>query len=725
MRALRRAAATCLVSVVVVTTTVAVSVMAAEGPAAEPIQTSDPTAAPATGGVLEITSVSPWVDADGEFQVRFGSSTQVPEGSQLTYTIHQALEPTRRQTLRDLVEATIEDGATGGVLQAPRTRPLTDYGDPTTGPVLTIPVRPGSGASERALLPNPGIHPVELVLTPPEGPELWSQVVFLNRLPTEYVLGTDDPDSPDPVRVSLVMPVQSPPTLDVDGAASFAIETRSSLESVGSLLRAVPDAPFTLGVRPNTLDGLSRTEERWSQELLSALEVSTGPDASTVVSMPYVAVDSGALVAAGAGAELDRQVDLGNEVLDEVLSASPVGSSWIFDATLTTGVLGTLRARGVDSVVVPLSALTLRGGVDEQDAMTGAVRLEGGDGVRAIAYDEVVSQRLADQDVEPGVRANDVVSMMMASWFTSSGAAGDRPPASVVLVTPTVDAGFVSALTPSLDGSGPLLADTSLAMLPDPSEEEPIAELARRDPPGERLAVAATVETRRQIESYRSMSGDAEPDLPLWERLNAESLSSELDAVQRLALHDAVRVQIADDVARIEPPRARRVVVTSRDTTIPLRFGNDLPYEVRLTLRARSPRLEIEGGDSREIVLVPGENRIDLPVVVQAPGESLLRIELMSPDEGLQIASLDVPVRSTAISGAGAALSVISLLFLVLWWIHTHRRRRREAARSGGTHPCTSAVAGDPAEPDSPGADVPDHDSPTEAPHTDSVTEGG
>jgi hypothetical protein len=156
-------------------------------------------------------------------------------------------------------------------------------------------------------------------------------------------------------------------------------------------------------------------------------------------------------------------------------------------------------------------------------------------------------------------------------------------------------------------------------------------------------------------------------------------------------LHATIRTGIAGSVAAIEPPPSRRVVLTSQDTVIPLRLRNGLPYDVTLLMRTRSPRLEIEGGETREIVLRPGENRIDLPVEVQAPGESLLRIELQTPDGGLSLTGAAIPVQSTAVSGVGAALSIVSVLFLLGWWIHTHRRGRRRAAATGGAHPTSDA----------------------------------
>ncbi|MHB1138579.1 MAG: hypothetical protein ACYC2O_06435, partial [Microthrixaceae bacterium] len=266
--------------------------------------------------LLDISSVTPWVSPDGEFQVRFAPSTAVPAGAELTYTIHQALAPTSSSSLRAQVEAVLEDGTPGRILQRPTSRLLAEYGDPTVGSTLTIPVRSQSGDTTRALLPNPGIHPVELVLTDPTGPELWRQVVFLNRLPnaatdastagstgststTTTTPRSRDVESAPPVAVTLLVPIDTPPVLDAAGVPTFDLEQRTTLAAATSLLTSVPGAPLTLGVRPNTLDGLARTAERWSDRLIGALRAavattggstSTTAGAATLLGLPYVHV---------------------------------------------------------------------------------------------------------------------------------------------------------------------------------------------------------------------------------------------------------------------------------------------------------------------------------------------------------------------------------------------------------------------------------------------------
>jgi hypothetical protein len=659
--------------------------------------TASPVSSAAAGSardpdpVLTIASVSPWVEADGEFQVRFDPSTTVPPDAQLTITIHQPLDDD--EELRSAVQDVIDGGSSGRVLQTPVTVALSTLGDPATGASLSIPIRSGRGERDRVLLPNPGVHPVDLVLTSPDGPELWSQTVFLNRLPEGVTLDgqdAEDEDAPDPVRVTMVLPVESPPAVGIDGEATFALEDRSRLVSVASLLGAVPDAPLTLSVRPNTLDGLARSTEPWAADLLEELSADTGDD--VVVQRPYASVDTGALVASGVPGELERQIVIGAGTVAGRLGRSASSTTWTGDDTVTDEVLGLLAGTGVRSLLVPVEQLQLPDGVSESQAMTAPVALPGGDGMQALAYDSVISQRLADGSTDPAVRAHQSVSLMMAAWFDAAASSSPEQLATAILLAPSTEASVLASLSATLLSGGPLVADPAAGPLPDAAApaDQPAARLVPRTTPDLRVAVAATNETRRQISAYRSMTGNADPDTVLWDELTNESMASTLDAGERASLHAAVRSAIAERVGRIEPPPSRRVLLTSDDTDIPLRFRNDLPYEVRLLMRARSPRLQIDQ-PATEIVLQPGPNVIDLPVTVQAPGESLLRIELSSPDGGISLPGPDVPVRSTAISGVGAALSIVSILFLVGWWFRTRRRHRRERARDTGSHPAVDA----------------------------------
>lgn len=670
-----------------------------------------------TAPLLAIASVSPWVAPDGEFQVRFSPTTSVPEDAQLTVSIHQSLESSGDESIRTKVERVIDGANPGPFLRAPITTAFGELGDPRTGATLTIPVRATRQDSERVLLPNPGIHPVELVLTSGDGPELWSQTVFLNRLPVDDTAdddasgseaagdsgdssGEEGDDSQAPVRVSLVLPLESSPSVANDGTADFDVAEQSQLAAAASLLDAVPEAPLTLAVRPNTLDGLTRSTQPWASSLLDTL--SEDVRSSVVVQRPYVDVDTGALVASDEPGEVVRQVLVGSATVADRLGRPTDASTWTLDDSVTTESLPVLARTGVTSLLMPVESLRLPPGVDEQQAIASPLELEGGDGIRVLGYDSTVSLRLSDTGVDPSVRAHQSVALMLAGWFAAAQQREPPPLATAVLVSPTVEPQVLDSLQATLTADGPLVATPRAGTLPARGAQEPgttpVASLAPRATSDVRATVDEVDASRRLVAAYRSMTGEADPQMPLWDQLSDQAMAATLDPAVRAEMLATVRGGIGTQVDQIEPPRERSVVLTSEDTVIPLRFRNDLPFDVTLVMRVRSSRLDIEEPTS-EVVLEPGENRVDVSVTVQAPGESLLRIALSSPDGGITVPGPDVPVRSTAISGVGAALSIVSVLFLMAWWFRTMRRGRRERARTTGSHPASSASTTPDGEP--------------------------
>ena len=62
----------------------------------------------------------------------------------------------------------------------------------------------------------------------------------------------------------------------------------------------------------------------------------------------------------------------------------------------------------------------------------------------------------------------------------------------------------------------------------------------------------------------------------------------------------------------------------------------------------------------------------------RTPGVVPVTVRVMSPDQGLLIATSKVTVRSTAVSGIGYVLTIGAAGFLVAWWFRHWRRTRRE-----------------------------------------------
>jgi hypothetical protein len=650
---------------------------------------------------LTIGAVSPWVESDGTFEVAFRPSTAVPLDSTLSYTIHQRLRPEGDESLRQRTDDVLDGGDLGGILQATVEVPTISYGNPVEGLVLRIPLS-GTGGGGRTFVPTPGVHPVELELNAADGSSLWVETVFLNRMPAETV--TDPSGGPGRLSVSLVVPIEGPPSLGPDGTPELDAETRAVVASATGLLTQVPDAPLVLGLRPNTLSGVMRSSTGPDGAFVQALR---SPSVrATVARRTDVAVDTGGLVAADASDAVIQQLDLGDRVVRSATGRVPATDTWLLDETVSPESLPLVAGVGTRRVVVPTERLRLPSGADAEVARTRALALQGATDLTVLADDPRLTLRLVDPQVDAGLRANQVATALMSSWFTAADEGpGSFPGPSVAIVVPAAtDPEVVRALLPAVTGTGPLTADPAAVPLrPARIDGEVVtAALAPRLPSDQRRPAEEARASRALIASFAGMAGDREPDLLLWELLNAETLSTQMDPGSRQEIHRTVEAQIRSRVASIVLPPERRVVLTSRDAAIPLRFRNDLTYPVLVRVTYRSPRLEVEGGGVQTVVLQPGENRIDLNVSVQAPGSAILRVGVTSPDSQIAVGQSSLPVTSSRISGVGAVLSVISILVLAGWWILTVRRSRRE--RTAGATP--ASVGARPAGPDRRGGDV-------------------
>jgi hypothetical protein len=591
--------------------------------------------------------VSPWVEADGTFQVRFAPSATVPLDARLRATIHQRLSAPSDGALEDAVADVVGQGAGTSVLQGPLEVPVLLLGDPRQGLVLDLPIRSGPGPESRLLVPGSGIHPVTLELTgAADGGLLWSTDVFLNHLPGTRPDGQDG--QPATTAVQLVTSIESGPALDPTGTVDIGADELAAVSSLQELLSELGSLPLTVALRPNTLEGLRLSGEPTDAEFLSTAARSSW----TFARQSYVRVDATGLADTG-GSELARQVSVGDAVIAGSLRRAVEPAIWVLDDTVDPASARSLRDLGVRHLVMSPDRFDVS---DPEVPPTARVfALEDPEGVTVSSFDVELTRGLLDATADPALVANRLTARLMAGWFDAVSQGADAFPGVVasIIVPPGTSADTLRALALPLVGDGPL----QIRSFPGAAPDAGTARLLPREAGDYRGIVARTDEVGAHVDGSRSMT---------------------IDDTERRQMWDGVDAQISQRLAQIEPPRSRTVVLTARTGSIPLRFRNGLGTEVRLRMRTRSARLEFPAGEVTEIVLPPGDTLLKVPVVVRAPGSSLLRIELSSPDGLLNLPESTVTVRSSSISGVGAGLSVISLCFLAFWWVHTHRRRRRD-----------------------------------------------
>lgn len=647
--------------------------------------------------VLAVTSVSPWVTARGTFEVSF-STAELPPEAVVTITIHQRLRPTDA-TVREVAESQMERDTVPLNLQAPITTPLAELDALNGTATIEVPIRPASGDPSRLLVPTPGIHPVTIEASSPDGDATAAATVFLNRLPEEMPEGRDGHLAT--TSVQLLAAIDSGPALGVDGRADLSTEESLAVSAWEAMLTENRDLPLTVALRPNTLLGLQRGDEPSGATFVNDL----GDTAFTVAAQSYVKVDAAAVTAAS-GDALDHQIATGRSILTALTGAPPSGI-WTFDDTVDTEAARRLSLNGVDHLFVSEDRLALRPGMSQSERSVikknRTLALDEVEGTTVSSYDAEVTRLLLETDVPPGLRAHRGATALMASWFDAVGQGPQSFPgvSSAIVLSPGIDHDVLTALVSALSEPGPLAVSAPTLATVDDEGAPLVARLRQREVEPVTDVVDHWQETAMRIGGFASMRPPADPAAAELGLLNDQTPALDTDAGTRAALWDHVDMAIDEQLSTIQTPPPRSVVLTSRSGSIPLRLRNrgEVPVTVRMT--TRSPRLEFPEGATRDILLTPGENRIDIPVEVQAPGSSLMRIDLTSPDRVLEVREVQVTVRSSSISGVGAVLSIISLLVLGLWWILTLRRRRDNGEDDNGED--TGGQDDDPVS----GSDVP------------------
>lgn len=649
---------------------------------------------------IDVLSVSPWVAPDGSFDVAFAVPATWPEGTEVTVTIHQRLR-TDDQNLRTVAIDTLEGNPPTRNLQAPLGFELSELTNGTPTATLSVPIRSGSGSGERVLIPTAGIHPVDVSALDPDGEVLAESQLYLNRLPEQQLTGRDE--MPARSAVQLLTGLDSPPALALDGGSGLSTEQSLAITPWKELIGSNLDLPLTTALRPDTLLALQRSADPLDTAFITGLSTAT---ALTVAPQSFVRIDAAGLLDADAES-LRGQVRLGESILGDLTGSAPTGP-WILDDTVDEASASVLAELGVKSLIVSEDRIEIPG----EDRDTG----EGGDPSADLAaqrtlaladvpamtvstYDAPASRMLIDPTRTAALNAHRASTALVASWFDAIAEGPEAFPgvSAALLVSPSVQRGTLVALVDSLGGANAVLEGPAgqisgplhVAGTPEPTHDSDGAPVTARlrdvDPNDMRGILRRQRQVTARINGFASMTPAAEDDTVEWRLLNEQSPATNGDAAQREATWAGIDALIDARLAEIDIPLRRNVVLTARRGSIPVRIRNGLDVGVRLRMTARSPRLEFPDGSTTEISLTPGENLIDVPVQVQAPGSSLLRIEFTSPDRSLVLPTTTVTVRSSSISGVGAALSAVSLAVLALWWIRTIRTRRHRPGDTAGT----------------------------------------
>jgi hypothetical protein len=652
------------------------------------------TATESTGPDLTLLSQDPWSPVGGTVTFRF-EIHRAPPGTTLNFTPYQPL--TTRGEFDLIAQGNPPRIAlTNSQLSAPVEELATD---PDTGArVVTIGLQPPNLGRDfsRLNVRAPGVYPLEIGLRDEsDRPVGTSFVTMLVVSPPE---GT--PSITEPLNVAWVWPLVAAPSYLPNGQPDHTVTEQflpeGRLGRLAVALRAVPDAPVTLSIGPETL-------EAWSLDPLGqggAETIVAATATHQTLGNPYVPLDLPSLLDHGLTAAIDEELVRGSDVLTNLLGAAPDPRTRLV-RPVSSAALGRLRASGIDRVVIDGSALTSPtttattsrpATFTPTPATVTTVRVPGANGssetVEALATDTGF-EKILTSGLDAPLRAQLLLGglTIVANELPSSRRV-------VTLANPDNFSAPTSLYTSLLTGlrNNPYLRPVSVAQAFESATDSPASAA-----PVEREVVSTTSAEphvlavaynfqRTRLNTLGAMTLADDPSVAQADRSLLASVTSAWppDAGRSLAVrHIATTDHAVDNFVRlIEVPSPRTITLTSRSGAIPLTFRNETGHPVRLRAVLTSDKLFFPEGSVLDLELPPRSSTVRVAVETRTSGTFPIRLEVTSTDGVLPISHRRLEVRSTFVSTLGIVLMVSAVVFLAVWWGFDLRRRRRRRTQT-------------------------------------------
>ncbi len=668
-------------------------------------------------GVITLTSQTPWVQSSS-VPVRLGLSVRssVPTKDLLVGVTLYTEPDESALASRDEFDATLAGQLAGlnpvdystfslrSIDQAQGSVDIYVDGSELTGKV------PAKVPSNQVFqLPCParyggcgGVYPLEVSLND----VLTGQIV--HSFTTYVIVVPSTVSSQQHLRFSFVVPVGASISLTAAGGPALPRRTLNEIDTVAASEARWSKVPLTVDLYGQALLALVRSPKH--ARLLSTVAYA-GLD--TLVAGPFSAVDPARLVSSGLESDLSSQIERGQAVFANAFHLSAASDIYIATTPLDKEALAALAADGIKYAVVPeanLASVTVGppSVVQWPYTISAPFSIEGSK-VEGLQADLGLAAHLTSAG-SPVLRAQQLLADLSEVFFDSP----DFPnPRGVALVAPqswAPQSQFLGAMLRGLRSS-PIITTV------------PISRLFATVPLG--LCKVPPVEVSGCSASVRSLvspSSDDNGSVTPSQLGLARSQLAELTSVIPTGvgtIHNLEDAVLLAETAGLSPslrqdylsaplvtmrklgsqvglPAGRTVTVTASSARFPIAITSNSKTPMHAILVISGP--DLSSSPELPVVLKRGTTSLIVRVRTRTSGDSSLQLALLSPLGRLQLARVELTIRSTAISGVAIALTVGAAAVLFFWWIRSaSRRRRRHAKHVAGLRKPASETVQEPA----------------------------
>ena len=626
--------------------------------------TATPTMADSGSASLGLIAQSPWIDNEGDLAIQL-RITGDAQDTILRLGLHPAVDRRGLLALRD-----------NPILEMPESTLSIDVDDIINSAgvaSLTLPVSP-----EGILRSHPGeVSPLTVELLTANGHSLDRLTTPVVHLP---LIPAGEAAAHRPLLVAISLNIDGPPPLHPDGRIEPDEATVRYLGAVVDAALDHPSVPVDVSLPPATVASLARSDDLVHARLLADLEAAVQMGSLHLRSSPFVTADPEAWRKAGRPDVHRDLMDHGDQVLNELLGMAPDRTVAVLRSTAVPATLDLLGRLGAISHVVSAERLDPRP-VTASYGSTYPARLLNSSGVAqpALVADPDLARHLVNPRGSVSAAQHLVADLALLAWSdptVTRTAIVTMPEALVVdaltldLVLGAVeDAPFLHLRSlPELFEAS--LATDAAAAVTYELWPEPVTPVSRR---ATERSLAETA-----VAAYTAILGGPHPDAAALNDLLEVTAAAELDGDAMDAYLSTVYDTVSGVLDEFTTPANQSVRLTARRADLPFTIHNGLNTNARVILVLQSDgRLDFPEGDAIEAILLPGRNRIALPVRARTSGDARLRVTVRSPDDArlLQLQSVQLMVRTTSLPGVGVALFIGALAVLAIWWIRLARVR--------------------------------------------------
>lgn len=591
-----------------------------------------------------------------------------------------------------------------------------------TATVVSVPVAPPeeTGASDQAGPASSGPRPLHIELSNVDGTPIDTLRTFL--LPAGV-----EPAGPDnELAVAVIVDLRLPPAHSPDGSATF---DQAFLERVLDMARVLidhPDMPLTVHLSPESLDALALIGD---DESLSILRSAVAGRQLLVA--PWTSLDIDDWIAADRADVVIDGLDRGNGALEWAgLEASTIMR---FDSMpslaaarlltdLEAGITGFVGSPvfntplvAPDPVTVAVDSAGSRQLVVQADPLLEvAMRNHDAELAAQWAAAELTRMRLGSDGAEAVAV---IVSALIVDWDARNldGRVSVRP-----FLTPGTEPAAAGLLLEGLEADRSLEPVTVDSLFAGPAPDGSVRLAAARQPDGSRdfnLYLARRTQVEQRLHARESLLGNERAGTAPLHTLLAASANAHLSTGERAGFLDAVdeQVVLASGVDFLE---RGRITVTERAVDLPITLVNNRSAPLTVAVELISHRLRVTEGERLVFTLQPGRNDLAVPVVSTSPGSTLVTVTVTTPDEAgvITLATGTFRVRFADTGGFGLLVLIWAVVALGAWWLHSRRKRPRDARSGSATVAAPGSVGVEAENPGETGTTPPTGD------HTEDLT---